>query len=669
MGGRELRPYVVLLLAFLMVSWPAHVGAQLGSANGEWHSYGGDLGSTKYSPLDQIDETNFGDLEIAWRWQSADGGLDVEALRDLQPTISIRNFKATPLMVGGVIYISTALHQVAAIDADTGRTRWVYDPQSYLGNSSPHANVGLGFNSRGLAYWTDGQDERILWGTNEGYLLAVNAKTGEPVVDFGDDGRVDLMEDIPRAVRGTTDFRGHSWLGVASPPIIVRDVVVTPTVISDFPVAKEAPPGWVKGIDVRTGHTLWTFRTVPQADDFGADSWLNESWRYSGNTNVWSIISADEELGYIYLPTGTATNDYYGGHRLGDNLFAESLVALDIETGARIWHFQMVHHGLWDYDNASAPNLVNVTVDGQSIKAVVQVTKQGFAYAFDRVTGEPVWPIEELPVPSATMPGDVASPTQPFPTKPPPFEYQGVTVDDLVDFTPELRAMALEAVKPFKLGPIYTPPSLPVDGGTQGTIQRPPIGGGANWTGAGFDPETGLLYVPSESGFSVMSYVTPDPEQGGNFQYAVTRLGDSFRAQPQMPMGLPLFKPPYSRMTAINLNTGEHAWMVPNGNGDRLRNHPKLRDLDLPPLGGEGRGGPVVTKTLLVSALTAGGTTGGPRLVARNKATGEEVGSFDLPAGAIGTPMTYMHGGKQYIALTIGGDVPELIALALPFQS
>ena len=653
-----------LALSCWVACWPHHVRAQHGATNGEWRTYGGDLGSTKYSPLDQIDETNFDDLEIAWRWQSVDGRLDLDALRETQPAIGIRNLKATPLMVDGVLYISTPLYQAAAIDAATGETLWVHDPKSYLGKLSPHANVGIGFNSRGVAYWTDGQDQRVLWGTNEGYLLAVDARTGEPVSEFGDNGRVDLMDGIPRADRSTSDHRGHSWLGVASPPIIARDVVVTPTVISDFPIAKEAPPGWVKGIDVRTGETLWTFRTVPQGDDFGSDSWLNESWRYSGNTNVWSMMSVDDELGYVYLPTGTATNDYYGGHRLGDNLFAESLVALDIETGARMWHFQMVHHGLWDYDNASAPNLLDVTVDGQPIKAVAQVTKQGFAYVLDRVTGEPVWPIEERPVPPATMPGDVASPTQPFPTKPPPFESQGATIDDLVDFTPEIRAMAVEVVKDFKLGPLYTPPSLPVEGGTQGTIQRPSIAGGANWSGAGVDPETGLLYVPSTNAFTVLSYVTPDPEQGGNFRYAVGRLFGG--AQPQMPRGLPLFKPPYSRMTAIDLNLGEHAWMVPNGNGDRIRNNPMLRDLDLPPLGGEGQGGPVVTKTLLISALTAGGTNGSPRLVARNKTTGDEIGSVDLPGGAIGTPMTYLLDGKQYIALTVGGEIPELIALALP---
>ena len=377
------------------------------------------------------------------------------------------------------------------------------------------------------------------------------------------------------------------------------------------------------------------------------------------------MMSVDDELGYIYLPTGTPTGDYYGGHRPGDNLFAKSLVALDIETGQRMWHFQAVHHGVWDYDFPAAPNLLDIMVDGRQVKAVAQVSKQGFTYVFDRVTGDPVWPIEERPVATDTnIEGEALSTTQPFPTKPPPFEYQGVTRDDLVDFTPEIRAMAVEAVKDFRLGPLFSPPMLRQDGGLQGTIQRPHIGGGASWTGAAVDPQTGLLYVPSENRYTVVTYSTPDPDKGGNLRYAIGGLFGGVGAR--MPRGLPLLKLPYSRMPAIDLNRGEHAWMEPNGDGDRLRNHPLLRDLDLPPLGGEGHGGPVLTKTLLISALSAGGTDGGPRLVARDKATGQIVGSVDLPSGAIGTPMTYMHEGTQCIALTVGDGVPELVALALP---
>ena len=651
---------VAVAAALVLSAQPA--AAQYGAVDGEWRSYAGDNGSTKYSPLDQIDAGNFDDLRIAWRWQSADGQVDLAALRESEDDrpISIRGLQATPLMIDGVLYLTTALYQAAAVDAGTGETIWVHDPQAYQGGDPTHA-----YRSRGLAYWSDGDDARIFWGTSEAYLIAVDARTGEPVRDFGDNGRVDLTEGVPRADRGATNYQGRNLVGVASPPVITRDVVVTPTIISDFVVRKEAPPGWVKGIDARTGDVRWTFRTIPQADDFGADTWLNESWRYSGNANIWPPLSADDELGYVYLPTGTPTSDYYGGHRLGDNLFAESIVAVDAETGQRVWHFQAVHHGVWDYDFPAAPTLIDIEVDGRPIKALAQVSKQGFTYVFDRATGEPVWPIEERAVETDTdLEGDVLSPTQPLPTKPPPFEYQGISIDDLVDFTPEIRALAVEAVENFRLGPLFTPPMHSVDGGLQGTIQRPHIAGGATWGGAAADPETGLLYVPSTNSFSVIKYYTPDPAEGGNLRY--TQADFDSGTQPTMPQGLPLLKPPYSRITAIDLNAGDHAWMQPNGDGDRYRNHPRLRDLDLPPLGGEGRGGPVLTKTLLISALSAGGSDGGPRLVARDKATGAIVGSVDLPSGAIGTPMTYMYEGKQYIALTIGGDVPELIALALP---
>ena len=634
--------------------------AQQGAVDGEWRHYGGDNGGTKYSPLDQIDAGNFDDLQVAWRWESTDGALDLEPLRAERQGVSIRGFQATPLMMDGVLYISTAMYQVAAIDAGTGETLWVYDPEVYRGGNPTH-----GYGSRGLAYWSDDDEARIFWGTSEGYLHAVDAATGEPVAGFGDGGRVDLTEGIPRASRDDTNYQGRVLLGVKSPPVVVGDIVVTPTIISDFVIKKEAPPGWIKGVDARTGDTRWTFRTVPSGDDYGADTWENESWRYSGNVNVWPPMAADDETGYVFLPTGTPTSDYYGGHRLGDNLFAESLVAVDGLTGQRMWHFQAVHHGVWDYDFPAAPSLVDIRVDGRQIPAIAQVSKQAFTYVFDRVTGDPVWPIEERAVETDTdLEGEVLSPTQPFPTKPPPFDDQGVSIDDLIDFTPEIRAMAVEAVENFRLGPLFTPPMLSIDGGLQGTIQRPQIGGAATWGGSAVDPETGMLYVPSSNSFSVLKYYTPDPSEGGNLRFTQSEFGSG--TQPALPQGLPLFKPPYSRMTAIDLNRGEHAWMQPNGDGDRLRNHPMLRDLDLPPLGGDGRGGPVVTGTLLVSALTAGGSDGGPRLIARNKATGEIVGSVDLPSGAIGTPMTYLHEGRQYIALTVGGQVPQLMALALP---
>ena len=671
------------MLAAAVLAAPGAAAQQGAPANGEWPTYGGDLGSTKYSPLDQIDAGNFGDLEIAWRWQSADAWVSMttpgggewrarsdvvfEALdrddpdrwRDRQPPYT-NNLKATPLMVGGRLFLNMPTSQGAAVDAATGETLWVYNPKTYEAGTT---TMTARWNQRGVAYWTDGSAERIFWGTGNGFLLCVEAATGRPCADFGEDGRVDLTRGIPRAARGDRDWLNALLYSVQSPPLVVGDTIITPSSISSYNITREAPPGWMRGFDARSGRTKWTFHTIPQGDEFGNDTWGGDSWRVTGKVGVWSMMSADPELGLAYLPTNTPAPDYYGGHRPGENLFAESVVALDVETGRREWHFQAVHHGLWDYDFPAAPNLVDVEVDGRPVKALAQVSKQGFVYVFDRVTGEPIWPIEERPVPTDTdIPGEVVWPTQPFPTRPAPFEYQGATVDDLADFTPEIRRMAVDAVEGFRLGPLFTPQSL------RGTIQRPSTGGGANWSGAGVDPETGLLYVPSVNAFSVRNYREPEAGEGATLN--VIELRGAGTRSPTMPRGLPLFKPPYSRMTAIDLNTGEHAWMKPLGDGDRVRNHPMLRHLDLPPLGGDGsRSGPLVTPTLLVYALTTGGSTGGPRLVAADKATGEELASVDVPRGAIGTPMTYLLDGRQYIALTIGGSpVPELIALALPEQ-
>ena len=659
-----------------------------GTENGEWRSYAGNIAGQKYSPLDQIDAGNFSQLEIAWQWMSIDRHLSrsaagrgewyapldaiVDSLVADTPNLyregqspNPSRFQATPLMIDGVLYFNTPLSQGVAVDAATGETLWVFNPKTYEEGTPSMSGP---WTQRGVAYWTDGEgDERIFWGTGAGYLVCVQAKSGRPCADFGPDGSgmVDAMVGIPRVDREARDYLNALLYSINSPPIVVRDRVIHGSHIADVRVTREAPPGWVRAWNVRTGEHEWDFHTVPNSpDEFGADTWLNESWRYSGNGNVWSMLAGDNELGYVYLPTGTVTNDYYGADRLGDNLFSESIIAVDIETGQRAWHFQAVHHGLWDWDFPTHPNLIDITVDGREIPALAQVSKQGFTYVFDRVTGDPVWPIEERPVPQETnLPGEVPSPTQPFPTRPPPFEYQGVTIDDLVDFTPEIREMAVEAVSEFTLGPIFTPPLRTVEGVTQGTIQRPAIDGGANWGGAGVDPETGILYVPSNNRFSVLHFYTPDPSTGATMEITQAAFGSG--SQPRMPQGLPLFKPPYSRMTAVDLNAGDISWMQPNGDGNRVRNHPMLRDLDLPPVGGDGRGGPLVTKTLLISALTAGGTNEGPRLVARDKATGRIVGSVDLPTGAIGTPMTYLVDGRQHIALTVG-DGPRLIAFALP---
>ncbi len=658
---------------------------QKNAAAGEWHSYGGDNTSAKYSPLDQINRVNFAQLKIAWRWNSVDGFLSKSAaggewwskaeniFEDLQEENPNRwrdktapwNYalKATPLMAGGMLYLATPLSVAAAIDGETGETVWAFNPKTYeVGTPS----MSFQWNHRGVAYWSDGREARIFWGTGDGWLYAVDAKTGRPCKNFGDGGRVDLMKNIPRASRKERDYLNAIEYSVTSPPIVVRNTVIVGSAISDRRITKEAPPGDVQAFDARTGEMKWIFHTIPRAGEFGNETWENDSWKYTGNANVWSMMSADDELGYVYLPIGTPTNDFYGGHRLGDNLFADSLVCVDVETGKRVWHFQMVHHGLWDYDNPCAPNLLDITVDGKRIKAVAQVTKQGFCYVFDRVTGKPVWPIEERPVAASDVPGERAAPTQPFPTRPAPFEYQGVTVDDLIDFTPALRAEAVKEIQRFRTGPLFTPPSLSVKGGTQGTIHRPGEAGGANWPGAAVDPETGILYVPSRNGYSVKLLYTPDPEKGGTVRYTHAQRGES----PRGPQGLPIFKPPYSRLTAIDLNRGEHVWMTPLGMGaSRIRNHPALKGLKLPPLGGSAVRGPLVTKTLLITVIDGAvfeGDNDGPKLVAYDKTTGKVVGKVDLPAGALGTPMTFMLKGKQYIALTISGNPPQLIALCLP---
>jgi quinoprotein glucose dehydrogenase len=654
--------------------------AQPSTATGEWPTYGGDLASTKYSPLDEITAANFSSLRVRWTAPSPDGflsltmpdgsewqadskaifdelnRLDPRRWRDGQPPF-VGNYKATPLMVGGTLYVNTPASVGAAYDAATGALKWVYNPKSYEAGTT---TMSLRWNQRGVAYWTDGTSERVYWGTGDGYLVAVDARTGRPVREFGVNGKVDLMAGLPRARRGERDYLNALTYSVQSPPIVVGDVVITPAAISSLVKMKEQIPGWIRAFDARTGQVRWTFRTVPAKGEFGSETWVDGANEYAGKVTVWTMMSADEALGYVYLPTNTTAPDFYGAHRLGNNLFAESLVCLDVATGQRVWHFQAVHHGLWDYDLPAAPNLLDITVGGRRIKAVAQITKQGYVFTFDRVTGRPVWPIEERPVPASDVPGERAAATQPVPSKPAPFEAQGTTRDELVDFTPEIRAMAEKAVAGFRTGPLYTPPSL------AGTLTRPGTTGGANWGGAAVDPETGRLYVPSRSAFAVTKLAAPDAALNSNLQFM-----QATGRNPQMPEGLPLFKPPYSRMTAIDMNTGAHAWMTPTGDGDRIRQHPRLKALALGPVGGDiTLAGPLLTRTALIYPLTTGGSTGGPRLVAYDKGSGQLLGSVDLPGAAIGTPMTYRVNGHQYIALTVQGrtpgDLPSLVALALP---
>ena len=621
---------------------------------GEWTHYGGNAASQKYSALDQINKDTVGKLKIAWRWTSPDN-----AVVAANPLSRPGMYHDTPLMVKGVLYTVTSLGQIAALNPATGASLWVFDPANW--KSGRPGN--LGFVHRGISYWTDGTKERLLLGTSDAYLISVDAKSGALDTTFGQGGRIDLMAGLANAVRSTN-------YSVTAAPIICRDVVVVGASIHDGPTHKEWPRGDVSGFDVRTGKRLWTLHSIPQKGEFGNETWGDDSFSYSGSTNVWTNMSADEELGYVYLPFGTPTDDWFGGHRPGANLFAESLVALDVKTGKRMWHFQAVHHGIWDYDLPAAPVLADIRVDGKVIKAVAQVSKQGFTYVFDRRTGVPVWPIEERPVPQSTVPGERSSPTQPFPTKPPAFERQGVTASDLIDFTPELKQAALEAIKPFNYGPLFTPPT------EQGTIALPGWVGGANWAGAAFDPEQGTLYVPSLTSPIVIQLVKPDPTKS-NLLYV--------RGGVQVPPtldGLPIVKPPYGRVTAINLNQGDTKWVAPVGDGPR--NHPLLKDLNLPALGAALRNAPRVTKSLLFiatgqgnlgggRALPVGGrplSTGLPpepvKLRAFDKATGALLWEFVPPSQPLASPMTYSYQGVQYLVVAAGSGLSaELIAFTL----
>lgn len=616
-------------------------GGKARSEKGEWRFYGGDSGNSKYSPLDQINPDNVKTLKVAWTWDSPDLNLIKQ-----NPSLFTLGYEATPLMVGGTLYVSTSLSQVAAIDAQTGKTIWVYDPKSY---KTGHP-TNLGFLHRGVAYWTDGKIERVFIGTSDAYLIAIDAKTGQAVADFGEGGKVNLTKAIPFAVNA----RNYA---VTSPPVVCRDVVIVGSSINDGPMKKEAPRGDIQAFDARTGKPAWIFHTVPQAGEFGNETWENDSWKYTGNTNPWTLMSADQELGYVYIPTGTPTNDWYGGQRLGNNLFGETLLCLEAKTGRRIWHFQTIHHGLWDYDLPAAPVLCNIKVNGKLIKAVAQITKTGFCFVFDRVTGKPVWPIEERPVPQTAVPGERTSPTQPFPTKPAPYELQGSTEDNLINFTPELHEEALKILTRFEHGPIFTPPT------EKGTINLPGWGGGGNWWGAAFDPETGWFYIPSITSHIVAQLNKADPERS-NFQYL-----RNFNASAIGPRGLPLFKPPYGRITAIDLNRGEHVWQVANGDGPRQKVNEIIGNgKDVGPLG-SGGSGPLLTRTLLFVGQGAGGRGGGSGgggnvLRAFDKKSGKVIAEINLEASPHGSPMTYIAGGKQYIVIATVDN--RLVALALP---
>ena len=627
-----------LLLAPLVVCLGASVAGSAFSA--DWPSYGGDNGSQKYSTLDQVNASNVADLVTAWSWESPDNATVADNIAQQNYRAVPAGFKATPIVIEGVMYVPSSFGRVVALDAASGEEKWVFDTEAW--SSGRPAN--LGYNSRGVGYWSSEDKQRIFFATNDANLWSIDALTGLPDSSFGDGGKIDLSLGLGREI----DKRQY---GVVSPPLVTNDIVVVNSIINDGPTTKEMPPGNVRGFDPRTGDIVWMFETIPQAGAFGNETWKNGSWEYTGNTNSWTIMSADDELGIVYLPIGTPTNDWYGGLRHGDNLFAESLVAVEAKTGKRLWHFQMVHHGVWDYDLPAAPTLVDLTVEGKKIKAVAQISKQGFTYVFDRVTGDPVWPIIETPVPQSNVPGEKLSLTQPIPTKPPAFELQGLSDDTLVNFTPELRREAEQLIEQFDSGPLFTPPSL------RGTINIPGWGGGGWWTGAAFDPDSGLFYIPSATIPIVVQLQEADPEKS-NLRYV--RGGAMNVGGPQ---GLPLTKPPYGRIVATNLNSGEQEWMIPHGEGIRQ----KIIDmgiLDPGPVGGPSRTGPLLTKTLLFVAQVDNGRN---LLRAFDKATGAVVHEIELPLPPQGSPMTYAVKGQQYLSIAIGGGPDSrLFTLSLP---
>jgi quinoprotein glucose dehydrogenase len=656
--------------------------AQTGAKNGEWRTYGGDLSSTRYSALDQIKADNFNKLEVAWRFKTDSLGPRPEF-----------QFESTPLMVHGILYSTGGTRRaVVALDAATGELLWMHsENEGARGTNAPRQLSG-----HGLAYWTDGKEERILYVTPGYRLIALDAKTGIRVPSFGKDGVVDLKLDDDQDIDLIT-----GEVGLHATPVVAKNVVIVGAahLTGGVPKSKKNVRGYVRGFDVRTGKRLWIFHTIPQPSEYGSDSWLKDSLSYTGNTGVWGEISVDEDLGLVYLPVELPTGDYFGGDRPGNGLFGESIVAVDLQTGKRKWHYQLVHHGLWDMDIPCAPILADITIDGKTVKALAQPTKQSFLYVFNRETGEPIWPIVERPVPQGDVPGEWYSPTQPFPSKPPAFDAQGVSSDSLINFTPELHAEAEKIIEKYRVGPLFTPPSVSKAEGPLATIVSPGATGGANWPGGSYDPETHMVYLFSQSAIAVLGLV-PSPSLAlSDMEYVqgtagvMPRPGRPMGAAPIPPpagapardpageltgpgltvQGLPLLKPPYGRISAINLDKGEIVWQVAHGETpDNVRNNPALKGLTIPRTGRAGIIGVLTTRTLVIAGEAGFFTTPsgarGAMLRAYDKATGNEVGAVYMPAPQSGSPMTYMLNGQQYIVVAISGNKypGELVAFRLP---
>ena len=609
--------------------------AQQRSGAVEWSYYGGDQGGTKHSPLTDVHAGNVNQLQIAWQWKHW----------DTPPAPGY--FESTPLMIDGMLYVTTPYNNLAAVDAETGKERWRFD--GHAERLGPLLSSS-GWKLRGTAFWRDGGALRLFLNNRE-RLLSLDARTGTPVESFGERGAVSLTEGLPRISNITHTTQ-------SSPPVVYRDLVIVGSQVPDR-VQQADPVGYVQAFNARSGRRTWTFSVIPQSStDHGAESWENESWRRNGHANVWAPMTLDEARGLLYLPTSTPSSDYYGGDRPGANLFAESLVCLDAATGKVKWYFQMVHHGLWDYDNPTAPNLVTITVGGRRIDAVAQVTKQGFTYVFDRVTGEPVWPIIERPVDIETdVPGEKPHRTQPFPSKPPAFVDQGVSLDDANNLTPRINTLAREQMKKFRIGPLFTPPSL------RGTLQRPSQVGGANWGGAAFDPESGYLFVRATRGVGlnrVGKNDGSDPLVEVPYSNRFAGAGEDVSVN-----GLPLTSPPYAVLTAIDLNKGELVWKVPLGEGSpAIRNHPLLNGVTLPDRLGSpnNRGGALVTSGDLIFI---GGGDG--YFYAFDTKTGKEVWRTTIPYANTANPMTYRtRSGRQFIVMATGMGVDHaLLAFTL----
>ncbi len=628
---------------------PTALAASTGRAGitTEWLHHRGDAGSTNYSALDIIDRDNVSELQVAWRWRSDNFG-----------PVSWPNLETTPLMANGVLYATAGIRRaVVAIDAQSGETLWMYRiDEGERGDNAPRKGPG-----RGVAYRRDG-DQETIYVISPGYhLIALDAGSGRPLTSFGDGGIVDLKASLDQDM----DL-DKARIGSSSPPIVVGDVVIVGSAFpaGGAPPTKEMPVGNVTGYDAITGERLWIFHTIPQPGEPGHETWLDDSWKFTGNVGVWAPMSADPELGYVYLPTEAPTGDYYGGHRPGDNLYSQSLVCLDAKTGERVWHFQTVHHPIWDYDLPAPPVLIDIKVDGKEIPAVAQITKHGLTFVFDRRTGEPVWPIVETPFPGSDVPGEVTSPTQPIPTLPEPFMPNGVTEDQLNDLTPEILAESKKIASEYTLGPVYTPATLYTES-NKGTLMSPSGGGGANWQGAVADPESGIMYVSSAATLGVLGMIS-DPDRS-NMNYV--QRGESIDG----PFGLPLLQPPWGRITAIDMNTGKVLWTVANGDTPEwIRDHEKLSGVDLPRTGHLERAGLLVTRSLLFAGEGAGLYAmwgGGTKFRAHDKRTGEILAEVDL--GGVrqsGIPMTYAIDGKQYIVVAAGAPnhAGELVALTIP---